>query len=483
MECMEDDIRPNKTASGSTGDRATPEDRGWSPLTALEILTANKVADWRTRNQMNDDSDFAFRWSSHTQAITEAGHAVAHAWLQVRSEQQDLLWPAAAKMVDELPKPTPSQAPKLQQAFFGPKSKKRQAKQKRAPVRLRANPSESPDAIQSRVDALASVLQQLGAIRPSGRMSEQLEEEWAGSCVRLAQRLVTSAEPVTVLNALKTHQELRSYMAKRERQGEPERVDLDSFLHSSSTTAPSRALNALKWLNKHGHLGWDVVDLTCPASIRPRSKRGQAAVISPPMLMFLEEQAEQMCRSGDDRWSCLLGSWMVAAGCMRYRHLTRSTPRRVSMSTFHATCHRGKQRFTRKGFDFSLPGEFASGFSWSRQWLIRYEALSEKQRKTAGLCFNKDGIPWTLSDVTTEAQYLFANYLTDASTPGLNVTTNATWWHPRCQFRKPQCPNLQGRDLPNQSGHQFDQNQCSQKLLHPSHHQDRSHQTGPSCYT
>lgn len=327
----------------------------------------------------------------------------------------DLLWPAAAKMVDALPKPTPSQAPKLQQAFFGPKSKKRQAKQKRAPVRLRANPSESPDAIQSRVDALASVLQELGAIRPSGRMSGQLEDEWAGSCVRLAQRLVTSAEPVTVLNALKTHQELRSYMAKRERQGEPERVDLDSFLHSSSTTAPSRALNSLKWLNKHGHLGWDVVDLTCPASIRPRSKRGQAAVISPPMLMFLEEQAEQMCRSGEDRWSCLLGSWMVAAGCMRYRHLTRSTPRRVSMSTFHATCHRGKQRFTRKGFDFSLPGEFASGFSWSRQWLIRYEALSEEQRKTAGLCFNKDGIPWTLSDVTTEAQYLFANYLTDAS--------------------------------------------------------------------
>ena len=357
IQCMEDDVRESGTSASSSGLKHRPDDQGWSPLTALEIITANKVADWRMKNNMNEDSDFAFRWSSHTQAVTEAGHAVAHAWLQVRSQQQDLLWPAAAKMVDELPKPAPSQAPRLQPAFYGPKSKKRRALQRRSAGRLRANPTDSPHAIQTRVQALADVLQQLGAIRPSGRMSSQLQTEWSGSCIRLAQRLVTAAEPITVLNALKTYQELNEYMDKRERRGEPERVDLDSFLHSSSTSAPSRALNSIKWLNKHGKLDWDVGDLSCPSSTRPRRKKGQASVISPPMLMFLEEQAEQMCRSGDDRWSCLLGSWMVATGCMRYRHLTRSSPRRVSMSTFHASCSRGKQRASRKGFDLALPGD------------------------------------------------------------------------------------------------------------------------------
>ena len=138
-------------------------------------------------------------------------------------------------------------------------------------------------------------------------------------------------------------------------------MDLDSFLNGrQGTNAPTQALASLKWLNNHGQFGWPVQDLHLPAPSHPRQKRGQAVVITPPMLTFLEEQAEAMWLAGDEHWTCLLGNWMVATGCMRYKHLLRAERRRISLSTFHAFCGRGKQRENRKGFYFALPGHFAS---------------------------------------------------------------------------------------------------------------------------
>ena len=77
-------------------------------------------------------------------------------------------------------------------------------KSKRQPLRLRENAQDKPDAIQRRVDALAQVLQCLGALHPGGAMTTQLQSEWHLSCRRLAQSLVTSAEAVTITSAVRT---------------------------------------------------------------------------------------------------------------------------------------------------------------------------------------------------------------------------------------------------------------------------------------
>ena len=81
-----------------------------------------------------------------------------------------------------------------------------------------------------------------------------------------------------------------------------------------ATSAPSRALASLKWLNTNGQLQWEVADLTTPVRSNPRRKQGQAPVITPPMLPFLEEQAEALCLSRDERWTCLLASGWLRLG-------------------------------------------------------------------------------------------------------------------------------------------------------------------------
>ncbi len=248
-------------------------------------------------------------------------------------------------------------------------------------------------------------------------MSAGLYEEWQESIQRLAQHLVTQAEPPTILNAIKTGEELLVFTKARSRLPQDvDRVDLDSFLNGRhGTNAPTRALASLKWLNNQGQFGWPVQDLHIPAPSNPRKKRGQALVITPPMLTFLEEQAEAMWVAGDEHWTCLLGNWMVAAGCMRYKHLLRSEPRRISLSTFHAFCGRGKQRDNRKGFYWALPGHFASGFPWAKHWLTTFSALSETQRQNCGLCFDNNGEPWAMSEIIAQAQIQFKDHVPDAT--------------------------------------------------------------------
>ena len=125
--------------------------------------------------------------------------------------------------------------------------------------------------------------------------------------------------PITVVNALRTSRELTEFMKARGRPPHsPDRVDLDAFLFSkTATSAPSRSLASLKWLNTNGQLQWDVNELTLPPQTNPRNKKGQAPVITPPMLPFLEEQAEAMCLVGDEKWTCLLAGWVIATGCLR----------------------------------------------------------------------------------------------------------------------------------------------------------------------
>ncbi len=53
--------------------------------------------------------------------------------------------------------------------------------------------------------------------------------------------------------------------------------------------------------------------------------------IAPPMLAFTEEAIERMQKSGNERWTALLGCWLVSVGCLRYRHITRASPKRISM--------------------------------------------------------------------------------------------------------------------------------------------------------
>ena len=133
--------------------------------------------------------------------------------------------------------------------------------------------------------------------------------------------------------------------------------------------------------------------LTPPAGqARRAGPRGQAAV-------KMEQRMEELYTQGDDRWQALLAAWMLYGGVLRHKHLTRAEVRKVTMSTVHAHCIKGKQRRLRKGFDFCVPGQLSTGWDWSAAWLHDFALVPEKQKADCGLAFRREGIPWSLSDV------------------------------------------------------------------------------------
>ena len=156
----------------------------------------------------------------------------------------------------------------------------------------------------------------------------------------------------------------------------------------------------MKWLSNQGQLSWDLAGLSVPqTTTRKRKKAGQAVLVAPRLLLHLEEKIEACHRVGDPRWTALLASWMSAAGCLRYKHIVRSSPRKLSKSTMHCSCSKGKQKRLRTGFSYCLPASFSTGWPWGQHWMQLYERLDPKQQKSCGLTFDTEGIPWHIKEI------------------------------------------------------------------------------------
>lgn len=218
-----------------------------------------------------------------------------------------------------------------------------------------------PGNVVRRAEALKDTFVELGVMRPHAVMNERTQKEWERALMRLAEEKTTHSEPSTILNAVKTWVELRTFMRSRDRT-EVEAVDLAAFIQDG-TPGPSRALNALRWLSKAGSLQFNLsnIVLPTPKSNRQRKKQ-QAIVVEPPMLPFLEQAIAQCWEQSNPKWSALLSSWLIAVGVMRRQHLLRSEPVRLSRSTLHLWCDKGKQSSKRGGFPWTVPAHFANGF-------------------------------------------------------------------------------------------------------------------------
>ena len=103
------------------------------------------------------------------------------------------------------------------------------------------------------------------------------------------------------------------------------------------------------------------------------------------MINFLEEKIQAMFESGNSLWTAALGSWLVATGVLRY--IVCSYPLRISRSTLQGP--KGKQSKLRKGFDWSVPACFGTGFPWAERWLELFMGLGRVCSEMAphnGLC-------------------------------------------------------------------------------------------------
>ena len=295
------------SSSVSGGDPA----QEWDPAESLRQVAEQRVAQWREAEGLQDDNDFAYAYIDFDQVVGVAGHHVADAWLTTRAMVEEGLLAAGARVVEGNPKGS---------AFIRP-VRKHTLKKKPKTINVDKNVSE---AVSKRIKGLTSLFLGMGAFKPAGILTDSLKAEWKQTCTRIAEKKVQDSEKATLDRVVNTWIELRSFLEGRGRPAPPDVVDLDQFLQH--TNAPSRALQALKWINKNADQNMELSNLQVPTTPRVTGQRGQAPVVEPVMIKILEDRIVELHAVGNERWTVLLACWIMAFGCLRYTHITRSEP-------------------------------------------------------------------------------------------------------------------------------------------------------------
>ena len=380
-------------ASSSSGGDPAP---GWRAADSLMMIAAQRARQWRENEGLLDDNDFAYAYTDYDQVVGLAGHHVADDWLQTRARVEEDLLAAGAKVVEDNPKGSVTLRPVRKTIY----------KKKPKAVNVDKNLGE---AVQKRVNGLVSMFVGMGAYKPAGILTDTLKAEWKQPCRRIAEKKVEDAEKATIDRVVNTWLELRAFLESRGRPAPPGMVDLDQFLNH--TSAPARALQALKWMNKNADQDLELGNLQVPTTPRATGQRGQAPVVEPPLVQALEDRIMELHAVGDERWSVLLAPWIMSFGCLRYAHIARSEPRRLTAAFLHCRCPKGKQKHAREGFDFAVPATFANGFFWAKEVLEAYRTLALARQRLAGLCFSDEGRPWTILEVQETMQQEMSVFL------------------------------------------------------------------------
>ena len=369
--------------------------------TNLILVQAARVREYREKFLLQADEDFAFAFRNISEARSAGGDYLAMEWARVRALEEERLVPQAAAVVEAGPSASSGYS------FRSPTGRGDIAPIKRQGVTLVPNDSD-PEIIMRRVQSLTDVFYAAGTLKPQGTLDHDMEQEWLTELRRMAQHLVTKSDKATIVNAVRTFAELSWFLMERKRPFPPEELDLRSFL-ATGTAGPVRAVNSLRWISKNGLLRWPVdnigqVQLSTSRKVR---RNCQAVVVEPPMMSHLEAAIIEQHRLGNENWRRLLGSWLVANGCLRYRHIALSTPTKLTLSCIYAHCARGKQTHNRRGFSWVAPARFANGFSWAEFWMKDYTQLPHEVSLRSGFCFADNGVPYTISEVQQGARDIF----------------------------------------------------------------------------
>ena len=125
----------------------------------------------------------------------------------------------------------------------------------------------------------------------------------------------------------------------------------------------------------------------------------QVVAVEPPIIAALEERIQAMYEAEDPGWRGLLSSWLVTFGVLRYKHIMRARPVKVTPSSFHGFCPKGKQRANRGGFSFCIPATFVNGWAWGAALFRNYSKLTKTKQATSGLCFDAEHLVQNTDDL------------------------------------------------------------------------------------
>jgi hypothetical protein len=377
------------SSSGHRGEADTSEEQRSGSESENEdtmaVASEAKAEVWRARHGLLGDSEFAFYFASHSEAIRNAGRAVADAWSSVRSLQL-IRDKRKAEPLEDNPAEPPwkkrwqrnltlwrSSTPPLEDnpAVAKPKWE----------AGSRANVREDKAKFEP---VLVDIMTEASSFGMANSMAE-----WQAALRRRASARVGQSEKETLTRVQETWDELTSFA----RRGDLHIADLgveslEDFLDESE--AQARALAALRWMKCNLYLTWPVQNLLQPERNGPGKHHiSQAACAKPAMVARLEEVIEKMQRQGDSKWLGLLSQWLQAIGVLRLEHIKKSTPLKLTNSTLHAWCQKGKKK---GGFKWSVPARFISKptFNWAKRLLGEWKRVPAAKRNEVGMAFDTE---------------------------------------------------------------------------------------------
>ena len=366
----------------------------------MAVASEAKSEVWRALHGLLDDTDLAFYFTSHDEATLNAGRAVADVWSRIRtlqliSHNTSLADPVfekerectKAKRKAKYLEDNPAEPPRKKQALAKPKWKQRQAS------RAVDNTAASEDKAKF-VPVLVDIMTRAEALKPADDKAnlKATKAAWQAALQRRAVVRVEQSEKETLTRVQRTWEELSNFAERGDLHiAELGVVSLESFLYEGN--AQARALAALRWMKNNLYLKWPIQDLIQPAKSGPvKHYSSQATCAEPAMVAKLEEAIEEMQKQGDPSWLGLLSQWLQAIGVLRLKHIKRSTPLKITNSTLHAWCQKGKQKKNRGGFKWSAPSKFISNptFNWAMKFIDEWKKVPTGKRNRVGMAFDTE---------------------------------------------------------------------------------------------
>lgn len=242
---------------------------------------------WREANGLQADGDFAFFFDAYGDAEAEVGPEVATAWQACRRRVQQGLGASVKDLMEKERVPVvlaPAQ-PK------GGSSAKSSAPVPSAVI-PRFKPTLEPPVSPKEpfLALLKHAARQATGLKPG--QGETLDDVVEAMLTKL-QRLLEMTEVPTLQRAKTAWQELEDWAAN---QGlNPRLLSASQLANYQACPAPSRVLNALRWLGKHLSTNWDLslcVGRTKEAKGRHGIGAKQAPTAEPIMFRALQESLE-----------------------------------------------------------------------------------------------------------------------------------------------------------------------------------------------
>ena len=332
---------------------------------AMAVVTTAKAELWRGKHDLLDDQQFAHYFTSHEEAIVNAGRAVANAWSRVRT----------LRLLSQ------EEAPNTPMA-----KRRRTTNPSRSSTWCRQRPNEAY------IPVLVEIMAQVDALHPTTEVAVNRQKR--------AEARAADSERATLAKVQRTWQELKCYTACERLSLEDLAIEeLEEFINKSES--PERRLSALQWICNNLNAQWPISKVTPPA--RRQVVQGHstpATTVLPVMIAKLEEQITKAHRLGDICWLGLLSQWIQAVGVTRIGYLRRSTPTKLTASTLYLWCSSwtkeyGKQEEPRNGlrkdgFEWTIPAHFITvpSYNWAKKLVSDWKKVPIARRRECGILFN-----------------------------------------------------------------------------------------------